>query len=225
MKRSSRNRLTEHSLHLYPQQTLFDKIARAVCQAGCLPRKELYESWEVARQTRRRFRGGRIVDLASGHGLLAQIMLILDRSSSGAIAVDSNIPASCSRLHDVMKKSWPHLEGRVAFIESDLKKIELESDDIVVSAHACGSLSDTIIDRAVAAGTRLSILPCCHNLKTCDPGDLLGWMDAGLAIDTTRVARLKQNGYSVVTRLIPDDITPKNRLLIAEPIILKTKGA
>ena len=45
MQRSSKNRLTEKELFLFPAETLFDKVGRAVCQAGCLPRKELFEAW------------------------------------------------------------------------------------------------------------------------------------------------------------------------------------
>ena len=85
---SSKARLTEHDLERFQGETLFDRIARATCEAGCLPRKELYEAWEVARRVRRVFRGGRIIDLAAGHGLLAQILLIMDDSSRAAVAVD-----------------------------------------------------------------------------------------------------------------------------------------
>src|SRR4051812_13461749 len=92
--RSSPNRLTDRDLDRFPAETLFDRIARAVCRAGCLPRKELYEAWETARRVRRLFRGGRIVDLAGGHGLLGQMMLILDDTSPDAIAVDTVIPPS-----------------------------------------------------------------------------------------------------------------------------------
>jgi hypothetical protein len=42
-------------------------------------------------------------------------------------------------------------------------------------------------------------------------------MDGPLAVDATRVALLRSRGYRVFTQLIPGDITPKNRLLIAEP--------
>ncbi len=44
MDRSSRNRLTERLLPQFPGETLFDRLARTVCRAGCLPRKELYEA-------------------------------------------------------------------------------------------------------------------------------------------------------------------------------------
>jgi hypothetical protein len=60
---SSRARLTDRDLDRFPGNTLFDRLARAVCHAGCLPRKELYESWEVARRSRWLFRGSRVVDL------------------------------------------------------------------------------------------------------------------------------------------------------------------
>jgi len=84
--------LTPRQQSFFSGNSLFDKIARAVCRAGTLPRKELYEAWEMAKRVRRRYRGGRIIDLACGHGLLAHIMLILDDSSKIAIAVDKNIP-------------------------------------------------------------------------------------------------------------------------------------
>src|SRR6476646_7612140 len=86
--RSSRARLTDRDLARFPGDTLFHRVGRAVCHAGCLPRKELYEAWETARRVRRLFRGGRVVDLGAGHGMLAQLMLLLDDSSPVALAVD-----------------------------------------------------------------------------------------------------------------------------------------
>jgi hypothetical protein len=49
MDRASRNRLTPQLSDRFSGSTLFDRVARA----GCLPRKELYEAWEVARRVRR----------------------------------------------------------------------------------------------------------------------------------------------------------------------------
>ncbi len=92
MKKSSKSRLTVKQLAAYPGDTLFARIARAVCRAGTLPAKELYEAWEVARRVRRRYRGARVVDMACGHGLLAHVMLLLDDSSPEALAVDTVIP-------------------------------------------------------------------------------------------------------------------------------------
>ena len=217
MDRSSRNRLTERLLPQFAGATLFDAIARAVCRAGCLPRKELYEAWEVARRVRRRFRGGRIVDLACGHGLLAQILLLLDDTSPVALAVDRRLPPSAATLAAALRQDWPRLHDRVSLIETELADVPLQSTDLVVSAHACGSLTDLVIDRAVTARARVAVLPCCHDLKGTDLGGLEGWLEGTLAMDVTRVTRLRARGYRVLTQQIPAEITPKNRLLLAGP--------
>ncbi|MBJ6800777.1 methyltransferase [Geomonas propionica] len=218
MDRSSKNRLTPHMLPHFPGDTLFDRIARAVCRAGCLPRKELYEAWEVARRVHRRFRGGRVVDLAAGHGLLAQVMLILDRELCEGIGVDLRIPASAARLGAEIAAEWPAASQRFSLLQQDLNLIELHPDDIIVSAHACGSLTDLILAKAAAARCRVAVLPCCHDLRSCDDGELSGWLDGPLAVDVTRAAWLRSQGYRVYTQTIPLDITPKNRLLMGEPL-------
>ena len=214
---ASRARLTDRDLGRFPDATLFHRVARAACHAGCLPRKELYEAWEMARRVRRLFRGGRIVDLGAGHGLLAQILLLLDDSSPTALAVDRTVPASGARLHDVLVQTWPRLSGRVAFVASALEDVEISPTDLVVSCHACGSLTDLVLDRAVAARARVAVLPCCHDLAACDSGGLSGWVDGPVAIDILRAVRLKQQGYRIWTQTIPADITPKNRLLLGAP--------
>jgi hypothetical protein len=44
-------------------------------------------------------------------------------------------------------------------------------------------------------------------------------MDAPLAIDVMRAARLEQQGYRIRTQTIPASITAKNRLLMGAPDI------
>ena len=216
MNKSSKNRLTPQQQELFPGSRLFDKIARAVCRAGTLPRKELHEAWEMAKRVRRRYRGGRILDLACGHGLLAHIMLILDDSSKTGIAVDKEIPSNAKKLSGSLIESWPRLKNRIIYKEVSVQEITIRPDDIVVSAHACGSLTDLIIDKAIEQHARVAVLPCCHDLKESSTNGLEGWMDKTLAVDTLRAVRLRSKGYRIVTQKIPNDITPKNRLLMGE---------
>jgi hypothetical protein len=215
--RSSRGRLTDRDLGRFPDDTLFHRLARAMCHAGCLPRKELYETWEMARRVRRRFRGGRVIDLGGGHGLLAQVMLLLDDSSPNALVVDTALSASSGRVHQVLTQAWPRLAGRVAFIAGALEDAEILPTDVVVSSHACGGLTDRVLERAVAARARVAVLPCCHVLGAGDAGQLAGWVDGPLAIDIVRAMRLKQQGYRIWAQVIPADITAKHRLLLGEP--------
>lgn len=218
MKQSSRSRLTPRQELLFPGATLFDKIARAVCRAGTLPRKELYEAWEMARRVRRKFRGGRVLDMACGHGLLAHIMLILDDSSDMALAVDKDIPQNAKKLSEVLIDTWPRLKKRIVYQQMDIQDVKVCPGDIIVSAHACGSLTDLVLKQAVQAQVRVAVLPCCHNLKQSIAGNLEGWMDGTLAMDTLRALQLQSKGYKIITQKIPDSITPKNRLLMGEYI-------
>lgn len=214
---ASKARLTRHDLGRFPGDTLFDRLGRTVCAAGCLPRKELFEAWEVARRARRLFRGGRVVDLAGGHGLLAQVMLLLDDSSSSAVVIDAAIPKSAPLVHEAIVAAWPRVRGRVTFVSAALETMTLSADDVVVSSHACGALTDRVLADAVAAGARVAVLPCCHDVETCDAGALSGWVDPALAIDVMRAVALEQRGYRVWTQQIPAAITPKHRLLLGAP--------
>lgn len=214
---SSKGRLTVRDLGRFPSESLFDRLGRAVCTAGCLPRKELFEAWEVARRTRRLFRGGRVVDVAAGHGLLAQVMVILDDTSPEAVIVDTTVPPSAAKLQHALVAVWPRLEGRVTVTARDLDAVTLGPSDVIVSSHACGALTDVVLDRASRVRARVAVLPCCHDLAVCDAGDLTGWLDGPMAVDVVRAQRLRARGYRIWTQTIPDSITPKNRLLLGAP--------
>jgi len=214
---ASRSLLTRRDLARFPGESLFARVARAACEAACLPRKELYESWEVARRVRRRVRGHRVVELAAGHGLVAHLLLLLDDSSRSALAVDAKPVPSAGRLSEALLARWPRLCGRVERRTGDLAQVTLSAEDLVVSVHACGALSDVVIGRAVAARARLALLPCCHDARTCDMGGLAGFLPVPLAVDATRVARLRAAGYEVVAQTIPETITPHNRLIVGVP--------
>jgi len=214
---SRRSPLTRHDLARFPGASLFERVARVLCEVECLPRKELYESWEVARRTRRRFRGGRVVDLACGHALVASLMLILDDSSDRAIAVDARLPPSARMVLDALSAAWPRIAARVEVVEAPIESVELTAADVIISTHACGALTDVVLERAIMSRARVAVLPCCHDSATCDTGGLTGWVDTSLAIDLTRAARLRAHGFRVATQQIPETITPKNRLLLGSP--------
>ena len=218
----ARGRLTKHDLGRFAGTTLFDRLGRVVCGVGKLPRKELYEAWEMARRIRRWCRAGRVVDVGGGHGLLAHAMLLLDDSSPEALVVDPEVPRSATALHEAIVSEWPRLRGRVTYVLSDIGEFPLASPDVLVSSHACGALTDVVLDAAASAGAAVAVLPCCHNLgrnseANSEAGALAGWLDGAMAIDVRRATRLEAKGYRVRTQTIPSDITPKNRLLIGAP--------
>lgn len=217
ISRSSRNILNRFTAEHFTGESLHDRIGRAVCEAECLPRKEFYEAWEAARRIRRSLRGGPIIEPAAGHGLLSMLLILLDDTSPTATCVDLERPASHAKTLAALERHWPRLQGRVHYDIGGIEAAQATPASLVVSVHACGALTDRVLDLAIAAHSRVAVLPCCHDLSTCDTGGLAGWLDGPLAVDVTRAARLRHAGYEVRTQAIPPDITPKNRLLIAWP--------
>src|SRR2546423_5369282 len=110
---ASRARLTPRDLERFPGSTLFDRIGRAVCGAGCLPRKELYEAWEMARRVRRLFRGGRGVDLGGGHRLLAPRMSVLGETAPEELHLQQQQPAASGRTHAALVRARPRHRARL----------------------------------------------------------------------------------------------------------------
>jgi hypothetical protein len=217
--RASRSLLTARDLHRFEGDGLFERVARAVCEAGCLPRKELFESWEVAQRVRAELRGGQVFDLACGHGLLAHLLLLLDETSPRAQALDARLPESAQKLQAALVARFPLLQGRVELTQATLSQARPGRGDLVVSAHACGPLTDEVLALAAAAQARVAVLPCCHDGDANDAAGLGGWMEPALAIDAVRAVWLRDRGYQVITQTIPATITPKNRLLLGRPLV------
>jgi len=215
--RGSKQTLTPYDLHRFAGGTLVDAVGRTVCAASCLPRKELFESWEVARRVLRRARGGPVLDLACGHGLVGWLVALLDRQTPNVTCVDTRLPDSAKRLSAALGARWPEVGARVRYLEAPLDAVPIDSTARVLAIHACGALTDYALDLTLAARARFAALPCCHSHRKLDDGGLSGWMPSAVAIDSTRVWRLRQAGYRVWTSTIDNDITPQNRLMVALP--------
>ena len=149
----------------------------------------------------------------------------VDDSSPCTVAADPRLPPSAHAIAEALATAWPRLAGRVSLESRRIEDVAIGPDDVVLSAHACGGLTDQVLDRAIEAHARVAVLPCCHDAERNDTGGLDGWLDAPLAIDVTRAARLRAHGYTVRTQTIPESITPKNRLLIGEVAQIRIVGA
>lgn len=155
-----------------------------------------------------------MIELACGHALVAHLLLLLDDSSPHALAVDLRPSDTAALLSRQLVATWPRLRGRVTMEVRPLEEIVVAREDLVVSVHACGLLTDQVLDMAIGSLASVAVLPCCHDAALGDIGGLGGWLDAPMAIDVVRAQRLRASGYRVHTQTIPAVITPKNRLLI-----------
>ena len=183
-RRASRSRLSPADARRFPGDDTFAAVARAVCSADVLPRKELFETWEAAlvitEAFGERLRGvfpqdlsssaatteTRVADLAGGHGFLALALLVLNPALRSAVVVDRRKPESHERLVSSLAKAFPklRLHARVRFVEASVTEAETRNATRVVFAavHACGDLSDAVLALAVAARAPVALVPCCH---------------------------------------------------------------
>jgi len=217
LKRSSRARLTSRTVSEFPGETLHDRLGRVVSRAACLPRKEFFESWAVAKRVRRRVSGRPLLELAAGHGLVSWILLLLDPGCPQAVCVDRRRTESAGRLEEAILARWPQLAERWRYVEARLEDVPVEPGALVVAVHACGRLTDLALERAIAAQAAVAVLPCCQSLRTSETLGLEGWLEGRLAVDVARAVRLRAARYRIHTQLIPSDISPANRLLIGQP--------
>ena len=90
------------------------------------------------------------------------IMLYLLPTTSIPVCIDRRLPPSAELLQTAILEHWPQLDSRFAFVEGELHQIVPHSSCVLVSVHACGSLSDAMVRIAIEAQAPIALVPCCH---------------------------------------------------------------
>ena len=176
------------------------------------------EFWRSAEPPRR------VVDVAAGHGLLGFFLLALCYQARTPLpvvyAVDERMPASAGKLRDAFGAAFPRLRAQHRYVVGDARDVVAAGDTLVCGLHACGGLSDIVIDVALEGSSALALVPCCHSTKNLAVADEAAAAKVGLdeAIDASRARRLAAAGWAVERDVLcPREITPKNGLILGRP--------
>ncbi len=217
---SSRQKLQpEFAKAYFNSDSLQDKILQAIAEERLLPVKEILESFEFFARVRKAVRSEVVADLCCGHGLLGILFAIFERNVQRVILIDRNEPVSRQKLIAIANRIAPWISGK---IDNRAENIKISSDWIepdmtIVSAHACGVLSDLCIDVAIKSGGPIAILPCCYPRSACvAPLALQTQFGIEAAFDIDRTYRLEAAGYRMRWGFIPQEITPMNRILYGQ---------
>ena len=221
-RRSSRSPLTSRDRAMFASQTLHDAVARSLIELECVPRKEFHESWSVVSRALDAscpssiLNGRCAVDVCGGHGLVGQLAVLLGGARS-ALCVDVRVPKYGQMIHAHLANDFPQLAGRVRLHGEKLETLSSHPHAVLFGVHACGPLTDLIIDLALSWRAPVVLVPCCHDKRQCDGGNLVNTLGGPLAVDVTRVRRLLDAHYGVQLSELDSDITAQNRVIVAWP--------
>jgi hypothetical protein len=168
----------------------------------------------------------RILDLACGRSYLGMELVRFLARDGRAVSLhgidrDPKLVAKCGEITKSL--GWPD----TSFDTADLRSYSIGPDeyDVVVSLHACDTLSDEAIRIACEGRVPLAFLaPCCqHELRHQWKDHPLEWIAryglleqrlADVLTDGLRCLAMEAMGYQVnVLRFVEPEVTPKNILI------------
>jgi len=186
----------------------------------------------------------RIVDMAGGAGDLG-LAVSMEMFLRGKDLKETNVVDPVEELrefNDLIIKELPDSEryrAAVKYKTGTLQEAGIPADAVVVAKHACGDLTDTIIEKWVQSESPLLvIMTCCQDKAKDQPArynisqdDWRRWckessktnssnpkqsaqgMEAMTSLDEARVRYLKRYGFDA--RLVQTDKFPKGDVIIA----------
>lgn len=206
------------------QQTRDDineRIHQAVLNSG-MPEKEFYEAKEFYTKIKPVFfeyfrlknddQLDQVIDFCSGNGLNG-IFWLLHQAAASVSFVDNKDNSNFNKLEYLL---GPYISNS-SFSESipDVSK----EKTAFTAIHACGELTDWLIDTAVKTRKPFGVMPCCHlNDNNVIKKSILNYFSAkDECIDIARIITIKQSNYRVLVRNISKTITDKNRIIVGVP--------
>lgn len=201
----------------FPTDSLQDKLVRELAGERTIAIKEVLECFEFFERVRKEIRAPCVVDLCCGHGLLGILFALFERRVERVILVDERQPLSFDKLLAASIRVGPWVEEKVEYRVGPIAAAHerLGAGASIVSVHACGVLTDRSIDCAIRLEGQVAVMPCCYRRAACE-APLAVQLAFGVeaAVDVDRTYRLEAAGYHVRWTHIPEQITPKNRILI-----------
>ena len=215
----SDSRLFESAAQTYfAEDNLQNRLVREIAAQRLLPIKEVLESFEFFARVRKQTRSACVADLCCGHGLIGVLFAMFEKRVERVILVDREEPPSRLKLIEMANRIAPWVEPKIENVQAKLTVGDgtVPTGAAVVSAHACGVLSDLCIGAAIESGGPLAILPCCYPKSACQaPQSVVQALGLKTAFDVDRTYRLEAAGYLVRWTSIPSVVTPMNRIVCA----------
>ena len=157
-----------------------------------------------------------LIDCCAGDGK-AGVEFDKDTNLDRIIFVDVKEPNKFRRnVSDLQTPFEQSLDG--------ISGVSVDGFLVFIAIHACGILTDEILEKAVSLSSALAVMPCCYNqnmkrydLKNLPDKRKLVYESEKDYYDAFRLQYLSENGYSAFLRTISCKITSMNNVLIGIP--------
>jgi hypothetical protein len=190
-----------------------------------------------------------VYDLCSGHGLTGMLFAACNPPATDGtplvqtILVDRIEPPSHQVLRKILAEVCPWLASSnnnnndergstVCFAAQSLEAFQSttpqhgllgastpNSASVAISTHACGRLTDDVLELAVhtIGACGIAVMPCCYTgTDKGTPYGIKRALGVSWAADIRRSFYLMEHGYHSDFATIPREITPMNRILVGE---------
>jgi len=156
-------------------------------------------------------------DLCCGNGLLG--MYIAMKTGKTVVSSDWRQTTKYKRLRKAVGDAYDLINHsfQEANLWDDSDESHLTEDTALVSIHACGHLTDRVIELGLKYKVPFAVMPCCH--KDIPPYFILSDMplkDCSVRLfhDRVRLRYIREQGFTAHYLNIPRRISPYNRIII-----------
>jgi predicted RNA methylase len=179
--------------------------------------KEIREAFDFVQRIDSLTKGKNVLELCSGHGLIGHLLAM--KGAKSVRQVDRLDSKSRGNLERYLKNYTRVIYDNIDFIVNK-DEILTWDFDIVVSMHACGNLTDEVIDIAMKKGADIASCPCCyHGSKVMKSMSAAAHhLGKPLAVDAFRLGKLANAGYDVSMKLLEISISPCNHIIVGKKI-------
>ncbi|MFH1439793.1 MAG: methyltransferase [Candidatus Woesearchaeota archaeon] len=175
-----------------------------------------------------------VIDLCAGNSLNSALWLLYGYN---VYAIDNKETRFSEAVRWKIDEKYPH---NFHYSKKDVEETSFtdyvyeivdkyEKRCIITAVHACGKLTDRTISIAVRYDLPFAVVPCCHNtnlegmLAPFDQSNehlqdqVAYFEDIRAYIDLMRINYATEQGYKVVLKALPKQVTEKNRIIIGLP--------
>jgi len=106
------------------------------------------------------------------------------------------------------------------FLDQDIySSTDLQSGSLVLSLHACGNLTDRVIELALRSNSDFAVMSCCHGDRqyftpaNMPDESLVDKLGRDHYMDLVRRNYVAEKGYNTGIFEVPEELTPKNRII------------